>query len=568
MSLQGTGIYLWNLREFEGGNAARIVDRVLATQLSYVFIKIANQGNDYGHAGRNRTVTRTLQAQGVKVWGWHYITGVTTDASGNVINIVGAEVNAAVRQIRRFRLDGYIANAESKFQTPGSAARAESFMKQLRARVDDVPIGLSAFKFPSLFHNYPWKAFLERSEFNLPQTYWVGRHDPEAQVADPLWQFLLPDYVRLADPRVDEFPARFFLPTGSAYSDDTRVWLPEPQDQERFLERSCEIGLPAVSYYNAGKDTFTPTTATPPPNDKVSRAGDALPNAVAKDAQLTFQDTLQPTQLTAFGDPWSYGQWDGGVILLFNAASFVSRKITTNDTSTIFWQEPHNLADVAGYQLWPRPLTQGLPLGPMPAGQTELAVAGTPWQPNQFVDKVISLHTGQLHAGKPLIEYHRVVSNTQNEVEWSFRTRRPVDYFQINSSIWDKVGELQADFILPDVGADQVVPVFDEAVAVGGAIGRTPRELLTEFPYGNVEFMDDDGRLMIPELIIRTNSLARLVLREFGQDHGLRVLRGYRVSGIGEFITRDEGRALHFVVQDANEAKLRRLARLSTPSGF
>lgn len=80
MALTGKGMMIWKIPSCEEGNPSKIASVAKAAGFTHVLIKIADGTYSYNV---NRTtnidlvppVVSSLKAQGLKVWGWHYIYG-------------------------------------------------------------------------------------------------------------------------------------------------------------------------------------------------------------------------------------------------------------------------------------------------------------------------------------------------------------------------------------------------------------------------------------------------------------------------------------------------------------
>ena len=80
MALTGKGMMIWKIPSCEEGNPSKIASVAKAAGFTHVLIKIADGTYSYNI---NRTtnidlvppVVSALKAQGLKVWGWHYIYG-------------------------------------------------------------------------------------------------------------------------------------------------------------------------------------------------------------------------------------------------------------------------------------------------------------------------------------------------------------------------------------------------------------------------------------------------------------------------------------------------------------
>lgn len=228
MSLTGKGFMIWKVRDCEGGNPALIVSEAKKAGLTHVLIKIADGSSPYNivnNIDQAAPVVSALKANGIQAWGWHYVYGD---------NPVG-EARIAVNRVLQLGLDGYVIDAETEYKLPNREDNARLFMNELRRSLPNKPIALSSFRFPTLHYEFPWKAFLDKCDYNMPQVYWQGAHNPEVQLRRSVREFQALD------------PVRPVLPTGPVYRYGD--WQPTPEDMVEFLNAAQTLKLPSVNFF-------------------------------------------------------------------------------------------------------------------------------------------------------------------------------------------------------------------------------------------------------------------------------------------------------------------------------
>ncbi len=241
MALQGKGFYIWKIKDCEGGDANRIASVAIAAGLSHVLIKIADGIYTYNYDWNSRTdlvppVANALRAQGIQVWGWHYVYG----------DDPAKEAKIAIQRVNGLNLDGYVIDAEHQYKEPGKATAAKTFMRDLRNGINShVPVALSSYRFPSL-HPIPWNEFLEKCDYNMPQVYWMGAHNPGSQLARTLDEFASLKY----KPPI--------IPTGAAFTE--HGWTPTTQDVQEFLVSARSFNLSAANFWEwwNAREVLTP----------------------------------------------------------------------------------------------------------------------------------------------------------------------------------------------------------------------------------------------------------------------------------------------------------------------
>jgi hypothetical protein len=228
--LRGKGFFTWKLTQAEGGNPAQIAATAKSAGLSHVMLKIADGKYPYhGEFGNSQDyVTPTveaLRALGIQVWGWHYVYG--EDPIG--------EADIAIRRVQQYNIDLYAIYAEKEYKEPGKSVAARKFMKRIRSALPELPIALCSYRYPSLHPQIPWKEFLEKCDFSMPQMYWMAKHDPAYQLERCYREYQ------------NRVPSRPLIPVGAAFRE--AGWQPTVEDVQAFLQKALELNLSAVSFW-------------------------------------------------------------------------------------------------------------------------------------------------------------------------------------------------------------------------------------------------------------------------------------------------------------------------------
>jgi len=268
MTLRGKGFFIWKIPNCENGDPAAIATVAAQAGLSHVLIKIADGVSSYNvdlTTGVDLVppVAQALRARNIEVWGWHYIYGY--DPIG--------EANKAIQRMTTLGLDGYVVDAEAEFKEPGKAAAATTFMIRVRAGLPDTLIALSSYRYPSYHPQFPFSAFLEKCDLNMPQVYWLLNHNPGEQLVRTL-----NEYQAIT-------PIRPIIPTGSAFKQNT--WSPTSADMIEFLQTARSLNMTAANFWEwANCRTNLPEiwntikeyewSVTPPPLDIAQRYIQAL----------------------------------------------------------------------------------------------------------------------------------------------------------------------------------------------------------------------------------------------------------------------------------------------------
>jgi hypothetical protein len=230
MTLEGKGFFTWKIPNCEHGDAGQIAALAKAAGLTHLVVKIADgtmiyngtwgDPNDY-----TTPVVNALKAVGIKVWGWHYLYG----------DYPTGEANVAISRIRQYELDGYVMDVEKEYKASGKKAAAKRFMTQIRAACPDLTIALSSFRYPSLHPQIPWAEFLEQSDINMPQVYWMKAHNPGDQLERCVREFQ------------NKHPSLPVIPTGAAFREFG--WKPSEAEVLEFCNKAKELNLSALNFW-------------------------------------------------------------------------------------------------------------------------------------------------------------------------------------------------------------------------------------------------------------------------------------------------------------------------------
>jgi ketosteroid isomerase-like protein len=127
--------------------------------------------------------------------------------------------------MKKYQMDGYVIDAEAEFEQSGRAAVATTFMTALRAGLPNTTVAICSFRWPTYHPTFPWTAFLNKCDLNMPQVYWMSQHNPAVQLDRTLTEFkaITPDEKAFLDEakKLGMTAANFFS------WDDSRKNLPD-----------------------------------------------------------------------------------------------------------------------------------------------------------------------------------------------------------------------------------------------------------------------------------------------------------------------------------------------------
>jgi hypothetical protein len=228
--LQGKGFYIWKVPNCEGGDPEKIAFVAHQSGLTHVLVKIANGIYDYNYdvvlkKDLVAPLSNALAKYNIKTWGWHYVYG----------DLPKKEAEAAIRQIRKIPLDGYVIDAEAEYK--GKYPSCRIFMNELRSAFPTFPMALSSYRYPKYHNDLPWTDFLSKCDLNMPQVYWEQLRNPGEQLEKSLNEF-----------KSLITPHKPLVPTGSAYGANN--WYPKPAEILEFMNKAVLLGLSGVNFWS------------------------------------------------------------------------------------------------------------------------------------------------------------------------------------------------------------------------------------------------------------------------------------------------------------------------------
>lgn len=232
-ALRGKGMWIWKMGDAEHGNPAAIVAAAKAAGLSHVLIKLwdgsypYNMQRDIDLAGQ--TIFE-LRDAGIAVWGWGYIYGY--DWQG--------EAAITIKRTQQYPLSGIVIDAEVEFKrSPAMAGVAANYMKQVRGAFPSMPIAMSAYRYPSLHREFPFRAFLDYCDIAMPQVYWEQAQNSAAQLARSFAEYKTFNYGSKL----------LYIPVGPTYK--WNGWRPTAQSVRDFMDSARDtLKLPAVNFFS------------------------------------------------------------------------------------------------------------------------------------------------------------------------------------------------------------------------------------------------------------------------------------------------------------------------------
>jgi hypothetical protein len=226
--LEGKWVWVWNWRRCDGGDAARVAERLKAAGCSGVIVKAHDGARWFDQGQPWREIARALKAQGLRVAAWGYIYGA--DWPG--------EARLAIETVQYGEADAYVLDVESELKNHPDVA--ENLTGRIREAVGaDYPLLYSTFAIARYHREFPFAAFQHRCSGALPLVYWNAFRWPVEQALG--WTY--EDYAALGEP-----PQRVF-PVGGLYREGY-VSYPTREDVLRFSALAASAGSPGISFWS------------------------------------------------------------------------------------------------------------------------------------------------------------------------------------------------------------------------------------------------------------------------------------------------------------------------------
>lgn len=236
-------IFSWNVPGVDGGDPSKFADHVQAAGFEAVYLKMAG-GNlvfkpslfVYPTWGENvrQALVEALRSRGIKVIGWQFNYGYD----------IPGEAAVAISQSKRFNVDGWVFDVESKFEANINAVQnAAALANTYRAALPDMPLAFCSWaqwRHPTtnaLWHNEKMASvFMEKCDVGMPMMYWEG-----SAPANALW--LLKESTRLWR----NLTNKPLVPAGRAYTGDGGTISPTAIIE--FANAAKANGLKGLSWW-------------------------------------------------------------------------------------------------------------------------------------------------------------------------------------------------------------------------------------------------------------------------------------------------------------------------------
>ncbi len=237
------GMWIWILRDSNGGNLSSIIAKAHSRGIQTLYIKSSDGTSWFSQFNHN--VVSTLEANGINVCAWQFVYGNRPSQEAQI----GADaVNDGANCL--------VIDAEGQYE--GKYSQAQTYMTQLRALIGtSFPVGLAGLPYIDYHPSFPFSIFLgpNGAQYNLPQMYWrdIGTSVNQVYAHTYFYNRL---YIRPIDPL-------------------GQVWQNPPTSQIlRFRQLMQVYGASGISWWDWQEAPARSWSA-------ISRSVGPLPNAAA-----------------------------------------------------------------------------------------------------------------------------------------------------------------------------------------------------------------------------------------------------------------------------------------------
>lgn len=190
----------------------------------WVSFKVSDGPRIY-NAGITELV-QALKAAGISVGGWSYV--YPDGGKGQADRIS--------ERIETLQLDHLMLDVEKEWKHLALQGQIDTLLNGIKIG-SNYPLGFCSYRYPNLHPPIDYGRFLghAKMQFNAPQVYWLGSHDPAVQTLASYHQY-------------QKYPAQPFIPIGSTFS--WGEWLPSVNDLREFISVCTEMACPAYGFYS------------------------------------------------------------------------------------------------------------------------------------------------------------------------------------------------------------------------------------------------------------------------------------------------------------------------------
>jgi LysM repeat protein len=226
--LGGKWVWIWNWRRCDGGDPARVAERLKAAGCRGALVKAFDGPRWFDQGAPWWEIAASLKERGISVGAWGYCYG----------DDPADEANVAIEAALYGAADMLVLDVESEFK--GRREAAEILCTGIReVHGAAYPLYFSSFALARYHRSFPFDMFNQYCSGAAPQVYWNAFRWPVEQALAETYE----DYAALGIA-----PERVF-PVGGLYQQGTTRY-PEPDEVREFIRQASARGSAGVSFWS------------------------------------------------------------------------------------------------------------------------------------------------------------------------------------------------------------------------------------------------------------------------------------------------------------------------------
>ena len=310
-ALDGNGMWIWELRNTEHGDTAKIIAKAKLHDVTTLYIKAGDGTHNW--AQFTTTLIRQLHAAGLQVCAWPYVYG--KDPKGE-----------AAMTVRAIQLGADCLTIDAETEYEGRYSQALTYITAVRKAVGaGYPLSLAGYPYVDYHPSFPFSVFFGPGmvQYSQPQVYWRDIGKSVDTVLKHTWS-------------VNSPYGKPIMPLGQLWQ------TPKAAEVLRFRSLSAFWGAPGVSWWDwqeapsalwapVGSTLPWPSASTPKP-DWITIASSRSKDDLARWAQMHLNAAGAKPQLALDG---SFGPATRAAVIAFQTAHSLP---ATGSVGTSTWK--------------------------------------------------------------------------------------------------------------------------------------------------------------------------------------------------------------------------------------
>lgn len=229
--MNGLGYFIWQLDTINDFYSPESLAKLLKqANVKWVSWKLCEGIYRYNQSDQLVEYMKALADVGIVSGGWSY----------NYPEKAASQAALIEDRIAEFgNLDHWMLDIEGEWKQPGLTKNIDALLN-FKA---NIPVGFCSYRYPALHQPLNFSRFLgnDRISFNAPQVYWLGAHDPLAQLDLSFSQY-------------SKITSKPFVPIGSSWGQKVGkngiYWEPTRDDLKVFVFHCYNNGWTTFGFWS------------------------------------------------------------------------------------------------------------------------------------------------------------------------------------------------------------------------------------------------------------------------------------------------------------------------------